>query len=59
MGRARDIVERGQASPRDIESTCVREDGQIGAKPSTKTDHSVGSRMTGTDVACVVGCEIK
>lgn len=49
------IVERGQASPREVEQIVVREGGQTDARPSTRTCQSVGSDTIGTDDACVDG----
>ena len=51
------IVERGQASPREVSSRFVRDGGQIGARPSMRTDQRVGRGTIGTEEACVVGCE--
>ncbi len=51
------IVERGQASPREVPSRVVRDWGQIGARPSMSTDHRVGRGTIGTEEAWVVGCE--
>jgi len=48
---------RGQASPREVPSRLVREGGQIGARPSMRTDQRVGSGTMGTEEAWVVGCE--
>jgi hypothetical protein len=53
------MVESGHASPREVESICVREEGQIEARPSTKTCQRVGSGTIGTEDACVVGCDRK
>lgn len=52
-------VERGQASPREVLSRTVRDEGQTGARPSMRTDQRVGRRTIGTDEACVDGWEIK
>jgi hypothetical protein len=49
------MVDSGHASPSGVESIWVRDGGQIGASPSIKTYHRVGSETTGTDEACVVG----
>ncbi len=48
-------VDRGQASPRDVLSIVVREGGQMGARPSIRTDQRVGRRTIGTEEACVEG----
>lgn len=53
------IVVHGQASPRDTPSTIVLVAGQMLDSPSMSTDHNVGSGMIGTELACVVGCEIR
>lgn len=53
------MVDSGQASPMDVPSIVVREGGQIGARPSIKTDQSVGSRTIGTEDACVEGWEMR
>jgi hypothetical protein len=53
------MVERGQASPREVESISVREGGHIGARPSISTCQRVGSGTIGTEDACVVGCDKK
>lgn len=50
-------VERGQASPREVPSRAVREGGQIGARPSMRTDQRVGRITMGTEEAWVVGWE--
>jgi hypothetical protein len=47
----------GQASPREVPSRVVREGGQMGAKPSMRTDQRVGRGMMGTEEAWVVGWE--
>ena len=52
------IVVHGQASPRGMPSIDVREAGQIEDRPSMRTDQSVAMDTTGTDDACVVGCEM-
>jgi len=51
------IALQGHASPSGTPSSCVRVAGQMGARPSMRTDHRVGSGMTGTLDACVEGCE--
>lgn len=51
--------ERGQASPRGVESIAVREEGQIGARPSMRRVQRVGRRTMGTEEARVVGWEIR
>ena len=53
------IEEQGQASPREVPSTTVLVDGQMLERPSMRTDHSVGRGTTGTEDACVLGCEIR
>ena len=53
------MVDRGQASPSEVESIWVRDGGQIGDRPSIKTCHKVGKETTGTEDACVVGWEMK
>jgi hypothetical protein len=45
----------GQASPMDVLSTLVREAGQIGARPSIRTDQSVGRGIIGIEEARVLG----
>jgi hypothetical protein len=52
-------VDRGQASPREVLSKAVREAGQIGARPSIRTDQRVGRGTMGTEEAWVVGWEIR
>lgn len=49
--------EQGQASPIDIPSTWVRDAGHTLDKPLMRSVQSVGTVMTGTDAAWVVGCE--
>lgn len=49
------MEERGQASPRGVPSTAVREEGHMGARPSIRTDQRVGRTMMGTEEAWVVG----
>lgn len=51
------IDAHGQASPRDTPSIRVREGGHIHERPSMRTVQRVGTVMTGTEAACVVGCE--
>lgn len=50
-------VDRGQASPRDVASSVVRDAGQIGARPSMRTDQSIGSGTIGIEEARVFGCD--
>ncbi len=50
-------VESGQASPREVESSVVREAGQIGERPSIKTDQSIGRGTIGMEDARVLGWE--
>ena len=45
----------GQASPRETPAMVVREEGQMGARPSMRTSHRVGSGMIGTDETNVDG----
>ena len=45
----------GQASPSETPSICVRVEGQTPERPLTRTVQRVGTVMTGTDAACVVG----
>lgn len=52
-------VESGQASPREVLSRVVREGGQMGARPSMRTDQRVGRGTMGTEDAWVVGWEIR
>jgi hypothetical protein len=52
-------VESGQASPREVLSRVVREGGQIGLRPSMRTDQRVGSGTIGIEEARVVGWEIR
>ena len=59
QGASVGIVDRGQASPRAVPSIAVREEGQIGARPSIKTLHRVGRRTIGTDDIWVEGCEMR
>lgn len=49
--------EQGQASPMDTPSIWVRDDGQTLDKPLLRTVQRVGTVMTGTEAAWVVGCE--
>jgi hypothetical protein len=53
------MEERGQASPRGVPSIAVREEGQIGARPSMRTDLRVGRMTMGTEEAWVVGWEMR
>jgi hypothetical protein len=48
-------VLRGQASPSGTPSMLVRVAGQIGARPSIRTDHRVGRGMMGMEDARVLG----
>ena len=48
---------RGQASPRDVLSMLVREEGQMGARPSIRTDQRVGRGTMGIEEARVLGWE--
>jgi hypothetical protein len=47
--------EHGQASPRGVPLIDVRVAGQMGERPSIKTDQRVGSGTMGMEAACVVG----
>lgn len=60
MGR-RDFwrVESGQASPREVESREVREAGQMGARPSIRTDQRMGRGTMGIEEARVLGWEMR
>ena len=49
------MEEQGQASPRETPSIRVRDEGQTLARPLTRTVQRVGTVMTGTDAACVLG----
>ena len=51
------IEEHGHASPIATPSICVREFGQILARPLIKTAHRVGIVIIGTEEAWVDGCE--
>ncbi len=51
------MEEQGQASPSETPPICVRDAGQTLARPLMRTVQRVGTVMTGTDAACVVGCE--
>ncbi len=53
------MEEQGHASPRETPSTCVRDAGQIPARPSMRTLHRVGIMITGTDEACVDGWDMR
>jgi hypothetical protein len=48
---------RGQASPSEMSSMVVRVAGQIGARPSIRTDQRVGRGMMGIEEARVFGWE--
>ena len=48
---------QGQASPKGVPAIEVREDGQMGARPSMRTVHKVGSGTIGTEDARVAGCD--
>jgi hypothetical protein len=50
-------VERGQASPREVESRVVREAGQMGARPSIRRDQRTGRGTMGMEDARVRGWE--
>ena len=49
------MAEQGHASPSETPSICVRDEGQTLERPSMRTVQRVGTVMTGTDAACVVG----
>lgn len=51
------IDEHCQASPRDTPSIWVREEGQTLDRPLMRTVQRVGTVITGTEAAWVVGCE--
>jgi len=53
------MLERGQASPRGVPSIAVRDEGQIGARPSIRTCQRVGRITMGIEEAWVVGCWIR
>lgn len=44
-------VESGQASPREVSSSTVRDGGQMGARPSMRTDQRVGRGTIGIEEA--------
>lgn len=48
---------RGQASPREVESIVVRLEGQMGARPSIRTDQRVGRGIMGLPRWTVRGWE--
>lgn len=48
---------RGHASPMDVEAMVVREGGQIGARPSIRTDQRMGRGTMGIEEARVLGWE--
>jgi len=47
----------GHASPREVPSIDVRDEGHIGARPSMSTDQRIGRGMMGMDEATVRGWE--
>ena len=49
------MEEQGQASPSETPSICVLDEGQTLERPSMRTVQRVGTVITGTDAACVVG----
>lgn len=51
------IEEQGHASPRGLPLIVVLVAGQMLDSPSIKTDQRVGRGTTGTEDACVVGCD--
>lgn len=51
------MEEQGQASPMETPTICVLDEGQILERPLMRTVQRVGTVMTGTDAACVVGWE--
>lgn len=48
---------QGQASPMDTPSIWVRDEAQTLDNPLLRTVQRVGTVMTGTEAAWVVGCE--
>lgn len=44
-------VDNGHASPREVESITVREEGQTGARPFMRRFQSVGRGTIGTEAA--------
>ena len=52
-------VESGHASPSEVLSRVVREGGQIGARPSMRTDQRIGRGTMGIEEARVRGWEIR
>ena len=51
------IDKQGHASPKEIPSIVVRVEGQTFERPLIRTDHRVGTVITGTLVAIVEGWE--
>lgn len=51
------IEEQGHASPRETPAICVRDAGQMDARPSVRTLQRVGTVMMGAEEAWVDGCE--
>ena len=51
------IDRQGQASPIEVFAITVRVEGQIGARPFTKTSQRVGRGTIGTEEARVDGCD--
>ena len=49
----------GHASPREVPASVVRDEGQMGARPSMRTSHNVGTGITGTEDARVEGWDNK
>lgn len=45
----------GHASPREVPSIVVRDEGHIGANPSMRTDQRTGRGIMGMDEATVRG----
>jgi hypothetical protein len=56
QGGEEGMVDKGQASPRGVPSIAVREEGQMGARPSMRTCQRVGRMTIGMEEAWVVGC---
>ena len=50
---------QGQASPKGVPAIEVREDGQMGARPTMSTVQRVGSGTIGTEDASVAGCDMR
>jgi hypothetical protein len=57
LGGDAGIEEQGQASPRETPSMVVRVEGQTRLSPLERTVQRVGTVITGTEAAWVVGWE--